>query len=166
MQPTIVHLKEKILIGCFCEMNFTENKTGELWQNFMPRLKEIKNKISADLFSVQLYNDDYNFNQFDPSAYFTKWAATEVSSIDDVPAKMETLLIPQGLYAVFLHKGSNADNSTFQYIFQTWLPSSTQYLLDNRPHFEILGEKYKNDNSSSEEEIWIPIKKQSLIYQH
>ena len=139
-------------------MNFTDNKTVELWQSFMPRLKEIKNKISADLFAVQLYNDDYNFNQFNPSAYFTKWAATEVSCIDDVPTNMETLLIPQGLYAVFLHKGSNADNSTFQYIFQTWLPSSTQYLLDNRPHFEILGEKYKNNDSSSEEEIWIPIK--------
>ena len=71
MQPTIVHLKEKILIGCSCKMNFTDNKTGELWQSFMPRLKEIRNKISADLFSVQLYNDDYNFNQFNPSAYFT-----------------------------------------------------------------------------------------------
>ena len=158
MQPTIVHLEEKILIACSCKMNFTENKTSELWQSFMPRLKEIKNKISADLFSVQLYNDDYNFNQFNPSAYFTKWAATEVSCIDDVPANMETLIIPQGLYAIFLHKGSNADNSTFQYIFQTWLPNSTQYLLDNRPHFEILGEKYKNNDSSSEEEIWIPIK--------
>ena len=158
MQPTIVHLKEKILIGCSSKMNFIENKTGELWQSFMPRLKEIKNKISADLFSVQLYNDDYNFNQFNPSAYFTKWAATEVLCIDDIPANMETLIIPQGLYAVFLHKGSNADNSTFQYIFQTWLPTSEQYMLDTRPHFELLGEKYKNGDSSSEEEIWIPIK--------
>ena len=158
MQPTIIHLKEKILIGCSCKMNFTENKTGELWQNLMPRLKEIKNKISADLFSVQLYNNDHNFKQFDPSAHFTKWAATEVSCIDDVPANMETLIIPQGLYAIFLHKGSNADNSTFQYIFQKWLPNSKQYMLDARPHFEILGEKYKNNDSSSEEEIWIPIK--------
>ena len=158
MQPTIVHLKEKILIGCSCKMNFTDNKTGELWQSFMPRLKEIKNKLSADLFSVQLYNDDYNFNQFDPSAYFTKWAATEVSAIEDMPENTETLLIPQGLYAVFLHRSSNDNNSTFQSIFQTWLPNSTQYLLDNRLHFEILGEKYKNNDSSSEEEIWIPKK--------
>jgi len=158
MQPTIVHLKEKILIGCFSKMNFIENKTGALWQSFMPRLKEIKNKLSADLFSVQLYNDDYNFNQFNPSDSFTKWALAEVSAFDDVPVNMETLIIPQGLYAVFLHKGSNADNSTFQYIFQTWLPNSTQYLLDNRPHFEILGEKYKNNDFSSEEQIWIPIK--------
>jgi AraC family transcriptional regulator len=46
---------------------------------------------------------------------------------------------------------------TFQYIFGTWLPNS-EYVLDNRPHFEILGEKYKNDDPTSEEEIWIPIK--------
>ena len=158
MQPTIVYLKEKKLIGCSCKMNFTDNKTVELWQSFMPRLKQIKNKISADLFSLQLYNDDYNFKQFNPTAYFTKWAATEVSSFDDVPANMETLIIPQGLYAVFLHKGSNADNSTFQYIFQTWLPTSEQYMLDARPHFELLGKKYKNGDPSSEEQIWIPIK--------
>ena len=158
MQPTIIHLKEKKLIGCSCKMNFTDNKTVELWQSFMPRLKQIKNKISADLFSLQLYNEDYNFKQFNPTAYFTKWAATEVSSFNDVPANMETLIIPQGLYAVFLHKGSNEDNSTFQYIFQTWLPASEQYMLDARPHFELLGKKYKNGDSSSEEEIWIPIK--------
>jgi AraC family transcriptional regulator len=30
--------------------------------------------------------------------------------------------------------------------------------LDNRPHFEILGEKYKQGSPDSEEEIWIPVK--------
>jgi AraC family transcriptional regulator len=37
------------------------------------------------------------------------------------------------------------------------LPNSN-YHLDDRPHFEILGEKYKNADPGSEEEIWIPIK--------
>ena len=31
-------------------------------------------------------------------------------------------------------------------------------LLDQRPHFEILGSKYKNENPASEEEVRIPIK--------
>jgi AraC family transcriptional regulator len=43
--------------------------------------------------------------------------------------------------------------------FSTWLPDS-EYRLDVRPHFEVLGEKYKNDDPESEEEIWIPIKKE------
>jgi AraC family transcriptional regulator len=40
----------------------------------------------------------------------------------------------------------------------TWLPSS-DYVLDNRPHFEILGEKYKINDPESEEKIWIPVRK-------
>ena len=98
------------------------------------------------------------FIKFNPSTHFTKWAAAEVLSFEEVPANMETLIIHAGLYAVFFHKGSNTDNSTHQYIFQNWLPTSDQYILDARPHFEVLGESYKNGDPSSEEEIWIPIK--------
>jgi AraC family transcriptional regulator len=35
------------------------------------------------------------------------------------------------------------------------LPGS-EYFLDNRPHFEVLGDKYKNNDPTSEEEIWKP----------
>jgi len=44
----------------------------------------------------------------------------------------------------------NTDNRI--YIFSDWLPKS-DYELDEKPHFEILGEKYKNDDPNSEEEI-------------
>jgi len=39
-----------------------------------------------------------------------------------------------------------------------WLPNSG-YELDNRPDFEILGAKYINCNTVSEEDICTPIKK-------
>jgi AraC family transcriptional regulator len=66
--------------------------------------------------------------------------------------------LPEGLYAVFLHRGpATTGPKTFEYIFQTWLPAS-EYFLDHRPHFEILGTNYKNDDPDSEEEIWIPVK--------
>ena len=71
---------------------------------------------------------------------------------------METFTLNGGEYAVFDYKGSSNDGSIFQYIFMTWLPNS-EYQLDNRPHFEVLGEKYKNNDPTTEEEIWIPIKK-------
>jgi AraC family transcriptional regulator len=86
-----------------------------------------------------------------------KWATVEVSHFDSVPIDMETFILPGGLYAVFHYKGSSSDPSIFQYIFGTWLPSSA-YTLDNRPHFEVLGGKYKNNDPTSEEEIWIPIR--------
>jgi len=71
---------------------------------------------------------------------------------------MKTITSPEGLYAVFVHKGAASEGpKTYQYIFTTWLPAS-DYQLDNRPHFAIMGEKYKGEDPGSEEELWIPIK--------
>ena len=138
-------------------MSLTQNKTGELWRSFMMRRKEIENSLGSDLYSMQIYDVDY-FKQFNPANEFEKWAATEVSNLSHVPDGMESIMLPGGLYAVFLHKGQASKGAeSFQYIFGTWIPQS-DYIVDQRPHFEILGEKYKNDDPDSEEEIWIPIR--------
>ena len=63
----------------------------------------------------------------------------------------------------FFYKGLNTDHKIFEYIFKEWLPKSN-YILDNRPHFEVLGENYKNDNADSEEEIWIPVKLKGQLF--
>jgi AraC family transcriptional regulator len=158
-RPRIEMLSPKILAGMHLSMSMADNKTGELWQSFMPRRKEIKNAVTNDLFSLQQYPPSVSFTAFDAHVVFEKWAAAEVSDAAGTPEGMETLHLPGGLYAVFLHKGTAATGAaTFKYIFDTWLPGS-EYETDNRPHFEILGEKYKNDDPESEEEIWIPIRK-------
>jgi AraC family transcriptional regulator len=36
--------------------------------------------------------------------------------------------------------------------------TKSAFLLDDRPHFAVMGAKYKSEDPSSEEEIWIPIK--------
>jgi AraC family transcriptional regulator len=157
MKSRIELLAEKKLAGKQMTMSLTNNKTGDLWRSFMPRRKEIQNSIGTDLYSMQVYDEGYFLN-FDPNATFTKWAAVEVTDFNSIPAEMESIVLPAGLYAVFLYKGAaSAGAKTLQYIFETWLPNS-DYLLDNRPHFEVLGEKYKNEDPDSEEEIWIPIK--------
>lgn len=154
----IQNIPPKKLIGKRLSMSFTDNKTPELWRSFMPHRNEISKRIDADLISMQVYGDAFDFSAFNPNATFEKWAAAEVTDFENVPQDMETFTIPQGLYAVFLHKGAASEGQkTFSYIFGTWLPGSG-YTLDNRPHFEILGEKYKNDDPDSEEEIWIPLK--------
>lgn len=156
IQPRIEILQEKKLIGKHLMMSFADNKTGELWRSFMPHRKEILNTVDTNLYSLQLYAPDF-FQQFNPHASFEKWAAVEVSDFDTIPEGMEAFVLTGGLYAVFVHKGSSTDNITFQYIFSTWLPDS-DYILDDRPHFELLGAKYKNADPDSEEEIWVPVK--------
>jgi AraC family transcriptional regulator len=156
LEPRIEIFPEKKLIGMQKPMSFAENKTGELWKNFMQRQKEINNKIGNDFYSIQIYGPDY-FTSFDPAVQFPKWAAVEVLNFDFIPIGMEPFTLTGGLYAVFFYKGAaSAGQKTFQYIFGTWLPKSG-YALDNRPHFEILGERYKNEDPGSEEEIWVPL---------
>lgn len=157
MIPTIKNLEEKKLIGQQLTMSFANNKTVELWNGFMPRRKEIQNSIGSNLYSMQIYVPLF-FENFDPTKEFEKWATLEVNDFNTIPEGMKTFTLPAGLYAVFLYQGdASKATETFQYILGTWLPNS-EYRLDNRPHFEILGEKYKHNDPSSEEEIWIPIK--------
>jgi AraC family transcriptional regulator len=156
IEPEFRLLAEKKLIGMRLRMSFANNRTAELWRTFIPRRMEIVNRPTADLISLQVYGVGF-FDDIEPSLEFEKWAAAEVADINEVPDGMEVFTIPGGLYAVFLHKGSDNDDSIFRYIFTDWLPGSG-YMLDQRPHFEILGEKYKRGDLASEEEIWIPIK--------
>jgi len=158
MEPIIVNSKEKKIIGKRIRMTFLQNRTFELWSRFMPARKEILNSISANLFSIQIYKNDFDFKNFDLNAEFDKWAAMEVDDFSSVPSGMESMIIPGGLYAVFIHKGPASEGEiTFKHIFGKWLPQSG-YTIDRRPHFEILGEKYKHEDPDSEEEIWIPVK--------
>jgi AraC family transcriptional regulator len=156
MTPKIETINEKKLVGIRLTMSFTNYKMGTLWKSFMPRRKEINHNLTNEFISLAVYKPTH-FADFKPTNEFERWATVEVNDFDNVPNEMETLVLSSGLYAVFNYKGLNTDNSIFQYILGTWLPSS-DYVLDDRPHFEILGDQYKNNDPNSEEEIWIPIK--------
>jgi AraC family transcriptional regulator len=137
-------------------MSYADYRIGELWSGFMPRRKEITNNINNDLISLVVYKPSH-FIDFQPTNEFERWATVEVADFINVPADLETYILSGGLYAVFDYKGmSSGASAFFQYIFSEWLPNS-DYRLADRAHFEVLGEKYKNNDPSSEEEIWIPI---------
>jgi len=158
MKPRIEILAKKRLIGISQKMSFDSTKIVLLWKSFMSGKKKITNTLTTDLFAVQIYEDG-SFNIDSPPTEFTMWAAVEVADFSDVPDGMESLALQNGLYAVFLLKGSDAE-SLYDYILKIWLPKS-DFLLDNRPHFQLMGSKYKNNDPSSEEDFWIPIKRKN-----
>jgi len=155
--PRIIEIAPKKLLGKSIHTSIAKDHTSNLWQSFMPDKNKITNKVNQDLISLQVYPEGY-FSAFDPTIKFKKWALVEVEDVDSIPEHMETFLLTGGLYAVFNHVGM--DTSIFNQIYSIWIPESN-YLLDNRPHFEILGEKYKQGSPLSEEEIWIPIRQKS-----
>ena len=141
MEPRIEILKEKKLVGKRLKMSISQDRTAELWSSFGPSIKSITNKLGTDKISMQIYSPSF-FNAYNPKMEFEKWATVEVENFDNLLPKMEIYTLRGGQYAVFVYKGSSKDSSFIEYIFRTWLPTSG-YQLDNRPHFEILGEKYK-----------------------
>lgn len=152
--PRIEILNKKKLVGKHIRMSLANNRTFELWHSFMPKRKEILNTVSPNLFSVRVYDGIPDFS--DLNEEFEKWAAMEVNDKAAIPQGMEPFELKGGLYAVFHYKGLNTDFSIYEYIYGQWLINSP-YKLDDRPHFEIMGEKYRNNDPESEEEIWIPI---------
>ncbi|MEQ6120254.1 GyrI-like domain-containing protein [Reichenbachiella sp. MALMAid0571] len=156
--PRIEFIKEKKLVGFNRQMSISNDTTFELWQNFMKRRNEIKNRSNPHFYSMQVYDEALDFKNFTPHTEFEKWAAAEVSDFDNIPATMKSYTLKGGKYAVFLYKGIASDfHKTAQQIYGVWLPNS-EYEPDQREHFEILDENYDPNDPNSEEEIWIPVK--------
>ncbi|MGL1887136.1 MAG: GyrI-like domain-containing protein [Reichenbachiella sp.] len=158
IDPRIENIKTKKFVGVSMNMSLEDNQTFKLWSSFMPQVKEITNRVTQDLVSLQVYEDGSHFKQLDPKALFTKWSLAEVADFSNIPEGLTKFELESGLYGVFTHHGkAELFPKTMGFILGMWLPHS-KYSLDHRPHFELLGSKYKNDDPDSEEEIWIPLK--------
>lgn len=146
-------IEPKKLIGFSITTSFQNDKTPIVWKKFMMRRNEITTRISNQLFSLQIYPDN-----FTPNQTFRKYALAEVSDFDINPNDFETFELASGKYLIFNYKGK-AENGPeiFRYIFQNFIPEN-QFEVDNRPHFEIFNDDYNPNDDSAEEEIWIPIK--------
>jgi AraC family transcriptional regulator len=158
MDPKIVQLTAKKIIGMSITTSLAKNDTQALWQQFMPRRNEIMQKLSNDYFSIQIYDSSLSYSDIKPQTQFEKWAGIEVRSFEAIPKGFSSHIICDGLYAVFEHEG---DFGKFQeninYIYGQWIPNS-EYEIAARDHFTIMGAQYKGGNHpESKEEIWVPI---------
>ena len=149
----IAIIEPKKLIGFSITTSFQDDKTQIVWKKFMMRRNEIVNQTSNQLFSLQIYPENFTANQT-----FRKYALAEVSDFNNIPNDFERFELESGKYLVFNYQGKAEHGSEiFRYIFQNVIPEN-QFEVDNRPHFEIFGEDYNPNDDSAEEEIWIPIR--------
>ncbi|MBL7813025.1 MAG: GyrI-like domain-containing protein [Bacteroidetes bacterium] len=126
------------------------------WQQFMPRLRGIKNRLGGHLVSASVYQPSEN-GLFNPFAPVQKWAGVEVETGEALPEGMHTLLIPAGEYAVFRYQGlPSGASSFFKAVFSESLPQAG-LLIDSRPHFELLPPGYSATDPNAEEEVWVPV---------
>ena len=158
--PQIIERNVIKIVGKQAQMSLAQDGTQNLWKSFGPLKKEISHVEDSGNYSIQVYNEDFLTTTFLPTTQFTKWAGVAVADFNDIPEGLETLIIPEGLWAVFLYEGSIKDFGIFvNYVMSLWLPTSG-YALDSRPQFEYLEHSSKNFKESdlSKEEFWLPIK--------
>lgn len=158
MEPKIVDAQERKLVGLRIETTIAEDRPGELWRRFKPRVKEIAARANENFYSVQVFEGDLKFEDIQPDTAFEKWAAVEVNDLDSIPEGLEALTLPSGKYAVFIHKGMPCDfPRTARFIYGAWLPDSG-FELNGRESFEVMGPDYLPTDPDAEEEVWVPLK--------
>ncbi len=161
LKPQIITVKKFHLVGMKTSLTFYNNSPVALWQQFMPRKKEIQNIYKDELFSVQTYPTSY-FESFNPESAFTILASTRVKFESlKVPDGMEHFIIQEGLYAKFTLTGMNIQ-ALMNSIITEWLPKSG-FQIANRPHFQLMDKRYKHNQDDSEEDVYIPITPNSTL---
>lgn len=141
------------LLGVSLEMNLLQDRTVELFKDFMPRRKDISSIDNLHVYLAKLYPQEY-FKAFSPANTFRKFAGLKVEEVQNSPG-FEQIYVSGGLYAIFKNTGGPNDSRIFQYIFNEWLPGS-EYILDTRPHLDILPVGYWSSEDKTED-ICIPV---------
>lgn len=161
LKAEIVTIDETILIGCSQRLSLQMNVISSLWKKFVPLSFKIPKLNDKTFYAVQVFDESFEKAPFSPSLVYTHWACVEPAfkTSDNLPSELSTLEIPKGLYAKFLYKGSQDEFfAATQKLYSEWLPMNG-YKCDQRPHFQIMREKYNPFSPDSEEEIYIPITK-------
>ncbi|ARI77836.1 GyrI-like domain-containing protein [Halobacillus mangrovi] len=159
MTPELIQLKTKKLIGKSMQMSLNDDHTVELWRSFMPKLKTIKDRIDDNLYNMKVFEEKLDPARFTPDTLFHKWAAVEVREFDEKQNELEPIILNGGLYAMFYHHGPASEfHKTLQSFYEEWLPAS-DYLIDEREHFERFTKEYDPLDPNAVEEVWIPVKK-------
>ena len=125
---------------------------------------ELQEKLGHEVESIayRLRPERYYGVSFFPQTWemegFFYLAGVEVASLETIPPVLVGKTIPPLKFARFIHKGSAQDvGMTFDYIYQTWLPKSSNALAAPL-EIEFYGERYRGpDDPDSESEILIPI---------
>ncbi|SCY73011.1 GyrI-like domain-containing protein [Alkaliphilus peptidifermentans] len=153
MMPEIIEKEGFTLVGVMYEGKNQNNEIITLWDNFIMRLKEIKNRIGSSRYGYDTWTEKIN-----ETGEFIYVAGVEVEDDSDVPEGMVSIKIPSNRYAVFTIDSVLEDvHKTVGEIFSKWLPKAGLKVADNYD-FEYYNENFKPDDHNSKIYFYVPIK--------
>lgn len=151
MEPKILELDGFKFVGL---RYFGDNKNQEikgLWGEFnknCDKFKHVKTNSPAIGLCIMIPGE---MEKFEYSAGFM------VDSTADMDPMFVSRDVPPSKYAVFTHKGLLTNlMETYQYIFGVWA-KKTDYKINELLNFEWYDDRFKDNDPSSEFDIYIPI---------
>jgi AraC family transcriptional regulator len=122
------------------------NEVPELWEAFVPRMGEIKNRVDLTVSYGVMDNYDEDSGDFD---YI---ACVEVAPDGELPEGMVRVKVPELTYAVFKAKLPTIKEA-FGQIYQEWFPSKG-FRRSPGPEFELYNREFEVDKTIY---IYMPI---------
>ena len=152
-EPKIVQIKEMRYVGMELDHNVHETAKGHptipnLWNDFMPRMAEVKNPAEKVLGVCG------PVRKGGMSMYA---AAVEVTDTANPPKGMVSGVIPAGKYAEFVHHGPIANfHETVSYIHNTWMPNAG-YTDHDCSQIEVMAKDADVDATDFEMKVLVPL---------
>lgn len=129
-----------------------------LWHKLHKHKEKIPSRTCMDyLVGLNDYSKNFSFEDKQPA--FDYYAAVEVSTLKQIPPKMQTATLPSSKYAVFTFRGKSQDSlqPVVEYIYKVWFPQSNCQLNEQAKYdFARYGE-IMDEKGQSNIEVWIPI---------
>ncbi len=154
MEPKIVELGAFTVVGL---RYFGENKNQEvaqLWGEFNGKYNMVNHRKADSPFIGLCIMEPCTSDKFE----FEYVSGLMVDSTADMNPSFVSRDVPASKYAVFTHKGPLTTlMGTYQYIFGDWA-SKTEYKVDEHLNFEWYDDRFKDNDPTSEFDIYVPIK--------
>ena len=139
MNYTIEEKKGFMLVGMKYYGDNSKGEIGGLWDNFVARIGEIKNRVNVETH----YGYDTWTAEINTNGKFTYFAAVEVSDDSYIPEGMELIKIPDNKYAIFKienYKQHPHFDTIVRHIYKEVIPKEGLKMNGNYD-FEETGEK-------------------------
>ena len=149
MGPRIVSRPAFTVVGAKYRGKNENDEIKQMWQDFGPRMGEIKHVVNTCICYGVCANMDEKTGEFDYVAGF------EVESVAGIPEGMVSIEIPEATYATFATT-LPAIGETFHNAHHKWIPHSG-YRPTGGPELEQYGEEFEPQDPASTFEVYIPI---------
>lgn len=156
VKPEVTKQNTKRLVGiarAYADYDF--QAAHEQWDQFAARWSELKATDDSIVYGIRLASHPQVPNTAKNGYVYL--AGIEVAQDFVVPQGMTEVILPEGNYAKFTHKGHLANSGdTARKIWNVWMPESGLKMLDGLS-IEAYGPKFDRESANSEFDIIVPL---------